>query len=180
MSGFVSPSGYLQIESFHLEGSKPVWRYALGDALLEKRIWMKQGENTTYVQFRLLRASAVIDLNGKVLVNYRDFHKTTHASEWQMSVEPMERGLRVVAFEGATPFYLKSAAASWSAQQEWYRDYFLPEGARTRARRPRGPPVCGAVSLPAAYRRKRDHRLEHGGECIFGRRKRANCRRTTN
>ena len=40
-SGFISPKGYLQIESFHLEGSKPVWRYALEDALLEKRIWMK-------------------------------------------------------------------------------------------------------------------------------------------
>jgi predicted glycogen debranching enzyme len=126
VNGFISPNGYLQTESFHLEGSKPVWRYSLGDALLEKRIWMKQGENTTYVQFRLLRASAAIDLNGKVLVNYRDFHNTTHASEWQMRVEPMEHGLRVVAFEGATPFYLKSAAAAWSAQHEWYRDYFLP------------------------------------------------------
>jgi len=125
-SGLTSPNGYLLIESFHLEGSKPVWRYALGDALLEKRIWMKQGENTTYVQFSLLRSSAPIDLDAKVLVNYRDFHNTTHASNWQMRVEPVEHGLRVVAFEGATPFYLKSAGASWAARHEWYRDYFLP------------------------------------------------------
>src|SRR5580692_8786580 len=41
MSGSVSPSGYLQIESFHLEGMKPVGRYALADAILEKRVWMK-------------------------------------------------------------------------------------------------------------------------------------------
>jgi len=125
-SGFISPNGYLQIESFHLEGTKPVWRYALGDALLEKRIWMKQGENTTYVQFRLLRASAPIELDGKVLVNYRDFHHTTQAPDWRMRVEPVEHGLRVVAFEGATPFYLKGRDMSWTAKPEWYRDFFLP------------------------------------------------------
>ena len=125
-SGFTSPSGYLQIESFHLEGSKPVWRYALGDALLEKRIWMKQGENTTYVQFSLVRSSAPIELDGKVLVNYRDFHHTTQAPDWQTRIEPVEHGFRVQAFEGATPFYLKGTGVSWTAKQEWYRDYFLP------------------------------------------------------
>jgi predicted glycogen debranching enzyme len=126
LNGFVSPNGYVQMESFHLEGCKPVWRYALADALLEKRIWMKQGENTTYVQFTLVRSSAAIDLDGKVLLNYRDFHNTTHASDWQMRVESVEHGLRIVTFEGATPFCLKCATASWSAQHEWYRDYFLP------------------------------------------------------
>jgi predicted glycogen debranching enzyme len=126
-SGFVSPRGHLQIESFHLEGSKPVWRYALTDALVEKRIWMKQGENTTYVQYSLLRGAAPIELEGKVLVNYRDFHSATHAKDWRMDVEAVEQGLRVKAFEGAVPFYLKSSAGSWSAQHEWYREYFLPE-----------------------------------------------------
>jgi predicted glycogen debranching enzyme len=126
VSGFTSPNGYQQMESFHLEGSKPVWRYALSDALLEKRIWMKQGENTSYVQFSLLRSSAPVDLEGKFLVNYRDFHRTTQAPNWQTRVEPVEHGLRIQLFEGAMPFYLKSASASWTVQHEWYRDYFLP------------------------------------------------------
>jgi predicted glycogen debranching enzyme len=125
-SGFISPRGYLQIESFHLEGSKPVWRYALADALLEKRVWMKQGENTTYVQYSLLRGSAPVELEGKALVNYRDFHQTTQAQDWKMSVRTVEHGLRVRAFEGAVPFFLRSNAVTWAAQHEWYRDYFLP------------------------------------------------------
>lgn len=125
-SGFISPRGYLQIESFHLEGSKPVWRYAFADALLEKRVWMKQGENTTYVQYSLLRAEAPVELEGKVLVNYRDFHHTTRAADWQMSVEAIEHGLQVRAFDGAVPFYLKSSGATWAPQHEWYHDYFLP------------------------------------------------------
>lgn len=126
MSGFVSPRGYLQIESFHLEGSKPVWRYAMEDALVEKRIWMKQGENTTYVQYSLLRGSGPVEIEGKALVNYRDFHRTTHAEDWEMGIEGVEQGLRVKAFEGAVPFYLKSNGATWVKQHEWYRNYFLP------------------------------------------------------
>ena len=125
-SGFVSPSGYLQIESFFLEGTKPVWRYALADALLEKRVWMKQGENTTIVQYTLVRGDGPVEIDAKVLVNYRDFHATTQAGDWRMSVEPVENGLRIRAFEGATPFYLKSAGASMQPRHEWYRDYFLP------------------------------------------------------
>ncbi len=126
LSGFVSPSGYLQIENFFLEGTKPVWQYALADGLLEKRVWMKQGENTTYVQYMLVRASGPVELDAKVLVGYRDFHGTTRADSFQMRNEPVEKGLRLTAFDGATPFYLKSAGASVEARQEWYRDFFLP------------------------------------------------------
>lgn len=125
-SGFISPSGYLQLESFYLEGTKPVWHYALADALLEKRVWMKQGENTTFVQYSLVRASAPVDLEAKVLVTYRDFHATTHAQEWQLMVDPVESGLRITAFDNAVPFFVKSADGTFQPHQEWYRDYFLP------------------------------------------------------
>ena len=125
LSGDVSPKGYLQIESFHLEGTKPVWRYALADALLEKRVWMKQGENTTFVEYTLARGNSAIDIEGKVLVSYRDFHATTHSDGWLMKIEPLEKGIRVVAFEGATPFYLKSASAAFEPRHEWYRDFLL-------------------------------------------------------
>jgi predicted glycogen debranching enzyme len=126
LSGDVSPKGYLNIENLHLEGTKPVWRYALADALLEKRVWMKQGENTTFVEYTLTRASSPIEIEGKILVSYRDFHATTHGDVWQMKIEPVENGVRVVAFDGATPFYLKSATAALEPRHDWYKDFFLP------------------------------------------------------
>jgi predicted glycogen debranching enzyme len=126
-SGFVSPSGYLQIESFHLEGTKPVWRYALADAILEKRVWMCHGQNTTYVEFTLVRGSAPVELDAKVLVTYRDFHSTSHAEGAQFKIDAVENGVRVLAFDGATPFYLKSPSASVQTRNEWYRDYFLTQ-----------------------------------------------------
>ena len=126
-SGAIEPQGFLNLESFHLEGTTPVWTFALADALLEKRVWMRQGENTTYIQYTLLRGSAPVDLELNALVNYRDFHSLTHAGNWRMNIQPAEHGLRVLAFEGAKPFYLRSAEAVCEPRQDWYRDCYFAE-----------------------------------------------------
>src|SRR5712672_3802692 len=126
-SGAIEPRGFQHIESFRLEGTMPVWTYAIGDARLEKRIWMQRGANTTYVQYTMVQGSGSLEMELKALVNYRDLHATTHAGDWRMSVEPIAKGVRVVAFENATPFYLMSAEATCEARHEWYRDYFFAE-----------------------------------------------------
>ncbi len=125
-SGAVDPQGFLYLESFRLEGATPVWTYALADALLEKRVWMVQGENTTFIHYTLARASSPLEIDLKALVNYRDFHSVTHAGDWRMKIAPVENGVMVLPFDGATLFYLKSAQASCEPQHEWYRDCYLP------------------------------------------------------
>ena len=125
-SGVVDPQGFLYLESFHLEGATPVWTYALADALLEKRVWMVQGENTTFIHYTLSRASSSLEIELKALVNYRDFHSLTHAADWHMKIAPTEHGLMVLPFDSATPFFLKSAQASCEPHHEWYHDSFLP------------------------------------------------------
>ena len=125
-SGAVEPQGHLNIESFRLEGTVPVWRFALADALLEKRIWMRQGENTTFVQYLLLRGNRALRMAVKALVNYRDFHSSTHAGDWRMLIDSVGRGIRITAFDGANPFYLLGAEVRFEPKHEWYRDYFLP------------------------------------------------------
>ncbi len=126
LSGAVEPKGYVNIESFRLEGTTPIWQFALGDALVEKRIWMHQSENTTYVQYTLLRGGQPLGLELKALVNYRDFHSSTHAGDWQMKVDTIEEGVQINAFDGGTPFYLLSAGAEFETRHEWHRDCFLP------------------------------------------------------
>ena len=122
--GQVEPNGFHHIERFRLEGTTPVWVFALADALLEKRIWMRRGANTTYAQYRLTRASAPVTLTAKALVNTRDHHGATRGG-WSMRIEPVARGLRVTAFDGATPFYLLSDLADATPRHEWYRDFAL-------------------------------------------------------
>ena len=123
--GSVDPHGYREIERFRLDGTTPVWTYACADALLEKRIWMEQGANTTYVTYRLLRAGGPVTLKLTALVNYRDYHATTRAGAWQMRVEPVPAGLRVVAFEGARPFALLAEGAEACPAHGWYNGFDL-------------------------------------------------------
>jgi predicted glycogen debranching enzyme len=123
--GTIDPRGYGYVERFRLEGTVPVWTFACADARLEKRIWMQPGENTTFVQYSLVSASCPLHLDLKALVNYRDYHATTHAGDWRMNVEAAERGLRILAFDGAAPFYLLSASASGEPAHVWYRNFDL-------------------------------------------------------
>ncbi len=115
--------------------TKPVWRYAFADAMVEKRVWMAQGENTTYVQYSLVRASGPVELDGKVLVNYRDFHDTTHADDWQMSSSPSKMACAVDAFEGAVPFVMKSAGACFPAPARVVSRLLAARRSRARTRR---------------------------------------------
>lgn len=117
--------GHKLLDSFHLDGTTPVWQFSIGDALLEKRIWMQQGANTTYVTYKLLRGSGPLRLNAKAIVNYRDYHGETSASGWQMDVDTVPKGLRITAHETASEFYLLSTSGAWTQQHAWYRNYHL-------------------------------------------------------
>ncbi|MBI2879069.1 MAG: glycogen debranching enzyme family protein [Candidatus Rokubacteria bacterium] len=123
--GTVDPRGERHLERFRLEGTTPVWTYACADALLEKRIWMEHGRNTTYILYRLLRAGGALTLTLKVLVNYRDYHGSTRGDGWVMAVERIDGGLRVVPFDGARPFVLLAPGAGVEAAHEWYHGFRL-------------------------------------------------------
>ncbi len=123
--GTVDPHGYREIERFRLEGTIPVWTYGIADALLERRIWLEQGANTTYVQYRLIRGRSPVRLEVKGLINYRDYHSTTRADGWRMRVEPVPAGLRIEAFEGAKPFLLLADRLEVQPSHEWYYGFDL-------------------------------------------------------
>ncbi len=133
--GAINPQGFRYLTEFRLEGAVPVWTYTLQNAQLEKRLWMQHGANTTYVEYRLVQSAAPLELECKILVNYRDFNNLTHANGWRMQIDAVPSGLRVTAFDHASPFYLRSAAASAElARVEgsppgalWYCNYEMSE-----------------------------------------------------
>ena len=47
--GTVDPHGYRGLVGSRLDGALPVWTFALADALVQGRVWMAYGWNTTYV-----------------------------------------------------------------------------------------------------------------------------------
>ena len=124
--GTVAPQGFRDLERFQLDGTTPVWTFACGDALLDKRVWMEPGANTTYVRYEVRRGAAPLTLTLRALVNYRDYHATTRGEGWTMEVTPVDGGLRVRAFDGAAPVLLLAPGAEVRREHEWYRRFTLP------------------------------------------------------
>ncbi|MEL6786407.1 MAG: amylo-alpha-1,6-glucosidase [Cyanobacteria bacterium J06607_15] len=129
--GTIAPQGYLNIESFSLDGTIPVWRFALADGLLEKRIWMQQGENTTYISYSYLRGSQPLGLSLKAIVNHRSYHGGTN-SEQQAKIEQVAAGkLKIELFPQTQALYLSTITAaptrdcSWSIENTWYNNFAL-------------------------------------------------------
>jgi predicted glycogen debranching enzyme len=128
--GTVDPAGHRNLESFVLDGTTPVWTWSCADALVEKRMWMEPGANTTYAQYSVVRARGPVTLAIAALVNYRDYHGTTQGG-WRMTVEGIPGGVRVEAFAGARPFVVLADGADVTVEHEWYYGFDL---ARERER----------------------------------------------
>ena len=120
--GTVAPRGYLYLESFQLDKGMPVWRYAIADAILEKRILMRPGHNTTTVNFRVLRASDTLHLDLMPLCTYRDYHSHTHG-EWPLGMREIEKGIEIEAFAGALPYRLTCANADFITDTDWHHNF---------------------------------------------------------
>ncbi len=129
--GTVEPQGYLNIESFHLEGTTPVWNFAFADGLLEKCIWMQQGANTTYIRYSYKRGSKPLTLSLKALVNHRDYHGKTEGRSLFSINRLRKQGLEIKAFPEAANLYLFATQEdqtnnfSWEINNTWYRDFAL-------------------------------------------------------
>jgi predicted glycogen debranching enzyme len=120
----VEPRGYHNIERFCLEGTTPVWHFSLADALLEKRLWMQPGSNTTYIHYELRRASLPLTMQIKALVNYRSHHANTLGEGWKMQVKPINHGLAVTAWEGASPLFVFGQKAEVFLEHKWNRGFY--------------------------------------------------------
>ncbi|MCR4377458.1 MAG: amylo-alpha-1,6-glucosidase, partial [Rhodospirillales bacterium] len=122
VDGTVAPRGHLHLESFFLEGTVPVWRYALADALIEKRVLMAPGRNTTFLHFNVLRANGRVDFELTPLCAYRDYHGHIHGG-WDMGVSRIGDGFEVQAFQGARPYRVSCEGAEFVSDPAWYWNF---------------------------------------------------------
>ena len=117
--GTVAPRGFEDLSAFRLEGAIPLWTFSLADAVLEQRIWMADGRNTTYVSFTLSGATEALDLELTPLCTYRDYHAQGQGG-WSLDVTREALGCRVTAFAGAHPYRLMIDRGEFSAAPDWY------------------------------------------------------------
>jgi predicted glycogen debranching enzyme len=125
--GAIEPRGDLALESFRLDASIPVWRFAFGGRVVEERIWMEPGADTVYVAWRL-EAEAdgpAPHLSVSLLANSRDHHGDTWPPGFAPRITADGCALTV---DVANRFTLHIAATSGAiaACDDWYRDFDLP------------------------------------------------------
>jgi predicted glycogen debranching enzyme len=117
--GTLDGRGWEHQESFVLDGSIPTWRFAIEDQIVERRVWMARGANTTYVHYRLARGSRPLRLAVSVLATDRELHAVTRAGP-SPAVDPIADGLLVRWDHDGTPLRIVGPGADVDATGSWW------------------------------------------------------------
>ena len=126
--GAVDPAGFRHLESFHLEGRLPVWRFARDGVTVEQRIWMEPGADRTYVAWRVVSSPGGPDhllLEVDLLGSARDHHHVSAAR----GPDPLLRiqGTRLAVDYPDGPRALAVASAGeWAPEPVWVEGFDLP------------------------------------------------------
>jgi predicted glycogen debranching enzyme len=72
------------LSEFRLEAGSPVWRYEVGRIAFEKRLVMPHGQNTTFVNYRLLDGDESVRLVLRPSIHFRP-HETPVSAELESS-----------------------------------------------------------------------------------------------
>jgi predicted glycogen debranching enzyme len=70
-AGGLDGTGIELLEEFRLEQGLPVWRYRVGEHLVERRVYFAHLQNTVYLRYRLLEGSGRVRLSLRPAVSFR-------------------------------------------------------------------------------------------------------------
>ncbi|HEY6044231.1 MAG TPA: amylo-alpha-1,6-glucosidase [Nitrosospira sp.] len=123
-SGAVEPSGLIHIESFQLDGGIPVWRFAIGDLVLEQCIWMERDRHTTCIAWRLIHAvERPVHLAIDLLVNNRSHHDDNTSHEFNPTIEGDEHHISIR--HGGTALHFYAEGGQLLERHQWIDDFYL-------------------------------------------------------
>ena len=103
-----------------------------------------------------------LELEVTPLVTYRSFHALASGQGWNIGVEPQDGGATIHAYDGATPFWLRSDRAEFRPDGAWWWDF------RHRAEAERGLADHGDLFAPGVFRGAAGAR-RNGRACLLDR-----------
>lgn len=121
--GAIHPQGFRYLETFEAS-PVPTFSYRLRpDILLEKRIWMAYGRNTTYIQYRLAESPEAVMLRLTPLVCWKSFHAEMHPWEgFPLSLSAGPGEMRMRATPDAPLLRLVAGKTDWQPAGYWHRN----------------------------------------------------------
>jgi predicted glycogen debranching enzyme len=122
--GAVHPDGHRALVEFRLD-PWPVWRYRVGDALVERSLLMPHGQQRTLVTWRLLEGGRA-RLFMRPLISGRDYHALHRENPTvHTDVEAGEGLVRMSPYDGVPTIYLHHNGV-YLHKPDWYRRFQYP------------------------------------------------------
>ncbi len=119
--GAVNPQGHRYLMEFRLE-PLPVFLYSAGGAIVEKTVFMVQGENSTAVRYRLLQSPGpAVHLELRSLIAFRDYHSLTRANAaLDGEIQRSDGSLAITPYAGLPTLFLNHNGGQVLAGGAWY------------------------------------------------------------
>lgn len=152
-SGAMEPRGLVHLESFRLEGSMPVWRFAIGDLILEQCIWMERELHAVGIAWRLVHYDAArpVHLGVDLLVNNRGHHGEGQPPGFSPVIDGDKSHIRLryaPPQETGPILHFHTHDGELHARDQWINDFDLPRE-RERGLPDRDSHLCAAhLHLP--------------------------------
>jgi predicted glycogen debranching enzyme len=145
--GVVQPEGWRHLVTFALD-PLPRWQWRVGEAVLERTIFMVRGQNTTIVRYTLVDAPGAVALTVRPFGAFRDFHH--HAQQNRdariAAVEVNDRpGTVLIQPYESGPAVLMQAPGVYRSSPDWWR------GFQHQAERDRGLDAEEDLFTPGEY-----------------------------
>jgi len=118
------PRGHRLLESFTIRPF-PTWQWRAGDGLIEQTLCMAQGEDTTFVRYRLVRGDGPVTLTVRPLCTSRHFHELTHYQEIGPPNVECDGALLSFHWPGDRPTWYLSHNGNYRPRSDWYYDFAL-------------------------------------------------------
>jgi predicted glycogen debranching enzyme len=125
--GAVHPQGHCYLRQFRLDPF-PIFTYEVEGFVIEKRVFMLHGENTTVIEYALLKSGAggkrSLSLELRPLISFRDYHSTTHENNALNREAHVAAGcVSFTPYAGSPALHLAHNASSFDSGGDWYRRF---------------------------------------------------------
>ena len=124
--GTLNPSGFVHLETFRLEEGFPIFTYRLGGIdgiVLEKRIWMQQGHDTTYIQYRVIRTTTADETGHRRSSITGALSNSTRSSAEQNELAALPITLTLLPFTAYRPYnQAQHGNNDWHFQVQQYQN----------------------------------------------------------
>jgi len=121
--GVIHPQGHQRLLDFRLDPF-PITNFRIDGLVLEKRVFMAHGENTTVVEYELKSPAGEYTLELRPLIAFRDYHSTTHEnSSLDGTVAATDGMAQVTPYRDMPTLYFGYCDGELERSGEWYRNF---------------------------------------------------------